>query len=437
MNNVQPRTAFIATTDLLAIVRGRAIPFNTLEKALKYGVGWVPANHVINFDGTIEENPFGSCGDLRLIPVDGTPRILGQATDSPTHLVFSGIHTIDGDPWEGCPRAWLTSMIDKLERQFGLTIVAGIEHEFFLLPNQVSARPFSLESFRQNQEFIDSIIETLDAAGCEPETILPEFGDCQYELTCKPAPVMESLDRAIFTREAIRDTARQFDLRAVFSPVAQHSPSGNGCHVHMSFIDANGNNVTGDFSNESGLSVATRSFLSGVLRHGRALTAFSASTPVSYDRLGPHHWSSSYTTLGVQDRECMVRVCREYTGSAEPSLEKQHFEYRVPDAAANLYLVTSAFVAAGLRGLTNPQPVQLSEGLDPEELSDSERRAMGIHRLPISLQDSITALQDDEILTADVPPVLLQCFLTINRYTIDKAASMTKEELVHCYENIY
>jgi glutamine synthetase len=57
------------TTDIAAITRGRAVAAANMPEALQKGVGWVPANLSLTpFDEIASPNPFGSSGDLRLVP---------------------------------------------------------------------------------------------------------------------------------------------------------------------------------------------------------------------------------------------------------------------------------------------------------------------------------------------------------------------------------
>src|SRR4030081_3596831 len=90
--------------DLGAIVRGRSLPASDLDAHLAAGVGWVPANHALTPLGPLAEpNPFGSTGDLRLLPdVRTRVRVESGAGDAALELVLCDIVQTDGDPWECC-----------------------------------------------------------------------------------------------------------------------------------------------------------------------------------------------------------------------------------------------------------------------------------------------------------------------------------------------
>jgi glutamine synthetase len=113
MTAPQDLVAFV-TTDLVALTRGRAVAQSALPGALSKGVGWVPANLALTpFDEIAHPNPFGSSGDLRLMPdPDAGVRVTGPGLRGPLHFYHSDIVNLDGTPWEGCVRALLKSAID-------------------------------------------------------------------------------------------------------------------------------------------------------------------------------------------------------------------------------------------------------------------------------------------------------------------------------------
>ena len=79
------------TTDIAAITRGRAVSASSLPDALSKGVGWVPANLSLTpFDEIASPNPFGSSGDLRLIPDrEAGVRVEGIGGRTPLHFYHS------------------------------------------------------------------------------------------------------------------------------------------------------------------------------------------------------------------------------------------------------------------------------------------------------------------------------------------------------------
>ena len=109
---------------------------------------------------------------------------------------------------------------------------------------------------------------------------------------------MAAADKALVTREVVREVARRHGLEASFTPKPSPDAVGSGCHVHFSLRDADGLNVAHDPDGPLGLSAVAARFCAGILAHVDALVAVTAPTPVSYYRLGPHHWSCGFRAIG-------------------------------------------------------------------------------------------------------------------------------------------
>jgi len=125
----------IVTTDIAAVTRGRFVASSAFEKMLTGGVGWLQANLSLTpFNVIAHPNPWGSSGDLRLLP-DAAARFRTAKTgsDTPFDMVPGNLVELDGQPWGCCTRSILANALDDLKAQTGLTIVAAFEHEFKLL----------------------------------------------------------------------------------------------------------------------------------------------------------------------------------------------------------------------------------------------------------------------------------------------------------------
>ena len=149
---VTQETLPMSATDLLAlvccdlgsIVRGRSLPASELAPYLDAGVGWVPANHALTPLGPLAEpNPFGSTGDLRLLPdIDTRVRVEAGSGASALELVLCDLVETDGTPWECCPRRFLRDALTELQDELGVRLVASFEHELQLLADPaVPPRP--------------------------------------------------------------------------------------------------------------------------------------------------------------------------------------------------------------------------------------------------------------------------------------------------------
>ena len=95
---------------------------------MEAGVGWVPADQALTPFGPIAEpNPFGSLGDLRLLPDSSTETRVDLWDDvSPLHFFLCDAANTDGSPWESCPRTLLKNALYRLEGETGLRLVASL-----------------------------------------------------------------------------------------------------------------------------------------------------------------------------------------------------------------------------------------------------------------------------------------------------------------------
>jgi glutamine synthetase len=146
-----------------------------------------------------------------------------------------------------------------------------------------------------------------------------------------------------------------------------------------------------------------------VLAHSAALCALAAPTVNSYKRLVVGEsitgttWAPAYVAHGPNNRTATVRTL------------PGRFEWRLPDASANPYLVTAALIAAGLDGVDralDPGPACTD---DLFQLSLTQIRDRGIPVLPQSLGESLDALAADEVLATALGPVLVTQFVALKR----------------------
>jgi len=425
--------------DLGAIVRGRSVFATELGEHLEHGVGWVPANHALTpLGGLAEPNPFGSTGDLRLLPDPSThARVAGAEGETPLELLLCDIVQTDGSPWQGCPRSFLRETVQSLERELGVSVVASFEHEFQLLLDTPSALPFSLEAQRLVEPFGTRAMAALKEAGAEPERFFAEFAAHQYEIPVAPSPGLASADRAVLLREVVRETARRQGVRASFVPLLDPEEAGNGVHIHLSLLDADGRSALYDPSREACLSELGGRFAAGVLEHAPALSALTAPSPVSAGRLQPHHWSAGAACLAAGNREALLRIPPlPSLGRLEPAAEMR-LEYRAADAAANPYIALATVLLAGLDGVRRELATPPVLDRDPALLDAEQARRFGVGALPSSLEDALSALAADTTAAGWLPPLMHEAYLSIKRAELDASARLDLGEICRRYAAIY
>jgi glutamine synthetase len=437
------RLTFIATCDLVAITRGRSLRASELPKRRSTGVGWVPADLALTTFGDIADpNPFGSLGDIRLIP-DGASVVIPALGGRPaTELVLASIVEPDGTPWRCDPRTALVDAVRALDAS-GLHLQVAFEQEFLLLSSdgRVGASPagvptpppFSLEAHRLAEPFGSELVAALTDAGLEPETWLPEYGAGQFEITIAPADPVTAADRAILVRALTRDLATAHGLRASFVPLLRPDAVGNGVHVHLSLWDSDDRPVTLDARGD--LTTPAGQFAAGILAYAPALIGWTAPSVISSIRLGPHRWSSAAGFLGRQNREAMVRICPMVTIDGD-GLAGANLEYRAADATANPWLLLAALIRAGLDGLTRQLPPPAVVEGELEALGADERARLRIAELPPTLEAALDAIEADPAAVGWFATDLTATHLAIRRTELAMLADATPEERCRRYADV-
>lgn len=429
----------IACSDIAGQVRGKGFPAAQLQRRKRFGVGWTPTNVMINVFNTIPSTPFGSRGDLMMVPADGGDIRLEFDDGSPVeHTILGNIQKTNGEPWECCLRNVLKRALDNLERKAGLRLMASFEHEFWI--HDAEERPgdaYAVSTLHGIRPFIGDVLGALRANDIEPDTFLPEYGPRQFEITIDPAIGMKAADDAVKLREICKTVGRRHGHKVTFSPVVSRGIIGNGVHIHFSLIDLEGKPASFDGSATGKLSVVQGAFAAGIIRHAKAVCALTTPSVLSYERLKPHSWCSYYANLADRDRESLLRICPYPEVDGLDIAGRFNIEYRAADATASPYLQLAALVFAGLEGVQNNLPMpHLSTG-DPGELSQSERDRHGIGNLPRSLKEALDALEADEAAARWLGPQLTEAYLMHKRGEIQTAEDKNIDELVQIYVQAY
>lgn len=140
------------------------------------------------------------------------------------------------------------------------------------------------------------------------------------------------------------------------------------------------------------LSDTAMHFMTGLLVHGPALAAFSNPSTNSYKRLIPGFEAPVNLFFSAGNRTAAIRIPKYAT---EPS--ERRFEYRPPDATANVYFALAAMLMAGIDGVKRKlDPKECCCGPFDKNISTAkEANELGIKALPSSLEEALQALSDD------------------------------------------
>jgi glutamine synthetase len=430
---------YACTSDISGQTRGKGFPAVDLAKRVKRGIGWAPTNAQITCFDTIAESPFGALGDMALIPDPETRVTLRDAVAGLTEdFVLGDIRHTDGRPWDCCTRSILKAALDHLKSVAGLSLVCAFEHEFQF--KGVASRPglaYALAGFREKRRFAEMLIGAMRSAGLEPDTVMKEYGDNQFEITNDPRIGVRAADEAVILREVVRAVARACGENVTFTPLRHPASVGNGVHIHLSLVDAMGNPVSYDPNRPHNLSKTAGHFIAGVLKHIDAILALTAPCPVSYKRLTPHRWSAAFNNLGVQDREAAVRVCPLSTTSDVDLARQFNFEFRASDASASPYLQLAAIVHAGVSGIEQTLDCPDATAEDLSLLSPDELSSRGLFRLPESLPEALERFCASDVATGWFSSQFVEVYRKHKRDEMAYLEGKSEAEIYAAYEAVY
>jgi glutamine synthetase len=414
---------YLAWNDYVGLTRCRGVPADEIAKRIEYGLGWAVAGQALTPFDDIAPNPWGPMLEVRQTPVKETETRIDVWDDAPPfHFFLCDSKMPDGSNWECCTRGFMLKALADFERETGFRFIASFEHEFLLSgPTLAEMTPFSMEAMRMVAPFIKELAQALEQADVGVETIEPEYGSRQFEVSCAPGIGAQAGDRAIIAREVIREAARRRGYRASFTPKPKPSAVGNGAHVHFSFLDSKGDNAAYDPAGTGGASPTAQHFIAGV----------------AYYRLGPHHWSCGYASFGIQNREAAVRICPSPERDPNKKGRAFNMELRAPDGTASPYMVIGALVRAGLEGIRAKLPLPATLDKDPAELTAAERDSLGIRPLPASLGEALSIFDADPIARAWLPPVMYESYVAVKRKEIDMFAGVDADEICRRYHDAY
>jgi glutamine synthetase len=400
------------------IIRGKAAHTRFLPSFLESGIGLTVAMQSFNMlDHLVAEGSFGPVGEIKLVPDPTSFTVLPYAPHSARMLC--DMLTLEGEPWAACPRSFLRRMIDRAARQ-GFALKASFENEFTLARKEngqyvpLDRSPcFSTIGMDAAGPVMTEIIEALTAQGVYPEQYYAELGPGQQELPIRYADAMRAADNQITLRETARAVALRHGLYASFAPKPFPDEAGNGAHIHFSlWRAATQTNAFYDAHGPRGLSDVALAFIGGVLAHLPALLALTAATVNSYRRLQPRFWCSAYTAWGPDNKEAAIRLPSPARGAP---MESTNFELKPSDPSSNPFLALGALLAAGLDGIATKRDPGEPTLVDPDTLSEAERKRRGIHRLPKSLGEALDALERDEVLREALGETLAKEYVIVKR----------------------
>jgi glutamine synthetase len=211
-------------------------------------------------------------------------------------------------------------------------------------------------------------------------------------------------------RTVVKEVALSQGIYATFMPKPFAEHPGSGMHTHLSLFEGDSNAFY-----EAGapyqLSKIARQFIAGLITHGAEITAVTNQWVNSYKRLWGGGEAPAHLTWGHNNRSALVRVPMYKPSKGQST----RIEVRSLDSACNPYLAYAVILGAGLRGIEEGYDLPPESEDDVWQLTDAERRAMGIKPLPESLGSAIEEMQQSELVAEVLGEHVFDFFLRNKR----------------------
>ena len=323
------------------------------------------------------------------------------------------------------PRDTLNRLVKEAAGE-GLRVKTGVEAEFFLVSPDGTAisdaadtasKPcYDQQAIMRRYDVIAEICDHMLALGWGPYQNDHEDANGQFEMNWAFDDVLATADKHSFFKFMVKSIAEKHGLRATFMPKPFQGLTGNGCHAHISVWDKAGKvNVFADPKMELGLSAKGRHFLGGIMKHASALAAITNPTVNSYKRINAPRtvsgatWAPNSVTWTGNNRTHMVRV---------PGPGR--FELRLPDGAANPYLMQAVIIAAGLDGIRSKADPGKRYDID---MYQNGHKVKGAPKLPLNLLDALREFDKDKSLKAALGEEFSSAYLKLKHVEWNSYAS--------------
>jgi glutamine synthetase len=195
------------------------------------------------------------------------------------------------------------------------------------------------------QDMRSEMLAAMAKMGVKVEKHHHEVASAQHELGMKFAPMVTMADQLQIYKYCIQQVAQIYGKTACFMPKPIYGDNGSGMHCHQS-IWKDGKPVFAG-NKYSDLSEICLSYIAGVIKHAKAINAFTNPTTNSYKRLVPGFEAPVLLAYSARNRSAACRI--PWTNSPKA----KRVEVRFPDPLANPYLGFAAMLMAGLDGVKN------------------------------------------------------------------------------------
>ncbi len=240
----------------------------------------------------------------------------------------------------------------------------------------------------------------------------------QCEIGVGPNTLTKKADEVQILKYCVHNVAHSYGKTATFMPKPLVGDNGSGMHCHQSLSKDGKNIFTGDVY--AGLSETALYYIGGVIKHARAINAFSNPATNSYKRLVPGYEAPVMLAYSARNRSASIRI----PFVANPKARR--IEVRFPDPAANPYLAFTALLMAGLDGIKNK--IHPGDAADKDLYDLPPEEAKAIPTVCGSLEQALAALDADRaFLTVGgvMDDDMIDAYLELKQIEVDRLRMTT------------
>ena len=329
----------VLVVDLCAKAVGKRLPRSAMHAVFEGGTPLCGAMQLVDAMGdTADPMGYGfSDGDPDAFahPIAGTLAPIPWLSGNKSQVLCEFTGSVDGQPLWYEPRHILKLILQRIQ-QLGYTPCLAVELEFYLLDAKrcadgvpiVASSPhtglqeqggkvLSLDKLDEYEGVLSAIEEACRRQNIPTTSMISEYGAAQFEVNLQhQEDVLRAADHAVLLRRAIQGVSRSLGYDATFMAKPFGDQSGSGMHIHLSFIDAEGNNIF-DKSSANADQLLAQAVAGMQATMGEAM-AFFAPNINAYRRFKPDEFVPVTKDWGDNNRSVAFRIAASSTAWRAP-----------------------------------------------------------------------------------------------------------------------
>ena len=249
----------------------------------------------------------------------------------------------------------------------------------------ITGNYFGLEPHDRCQDIRSEMVSLMKECGLPMDKHHQEVAPSQHELGLTYGTLVETAERVQLYKYITHQVARAYGKTATFMPKPIAQDNGSGMHVHMSIWKDGKPLFAGN--GYADLSETCLYYIGGIIKHAKALNAFTNPSTNSYKRLVPGFEAPVLLAYSARNRSASCRI----PYSSNPNGKR--VEVRFPDPTANPYLSFSALMMAGIDGIENK--IHPGDAMDKDLYALPPEELKQVPRVAASLGEALDALDTD------------------------------------------